>query len=726
MSLRNLLFLLVVFAASLSSYAQSTQPWCGHDMLIKRLREKNSGFDQQVHTGMVKASSGQGLQFPKITLAVPVVVHIIHDNGVGNISDEQIQDALDILNEDYRRQNPDAGVTRNTPNAPFQSIAGSMDIEFKLAKKDPNGNCTNGIVRVNAPGLTYNANDNCKYTSNGGSDQWPIDQYVNIWVVNSIENDGGGAGIILGYAYLPYWPGGDAHGILIRNDAFGTIETALNSDGRTLTHEMGHLLGLQHIFNDGGNGSGCHLTNCSQVGDYCCDTPPQEAANWSCSFTWNSCNEVPVNDAFGFDAVDQIENYMSYNYCQNMFSQDQVGIMQQNFIDIDFMSNWINPANSIATGVNDPEILCKADFEVNKTLVCSGDSLQFIDRSFHNPTSWIWSLSGTANTDWQFVNGTTASSQEPYIRFLTPGIYEITLVATDGSITDQETKVAYIKVLPEAGTLPFWEGFESISSLAASEKWTVLNNENNNAFQIDATQGHTGTRCVKLSNFGQAGMNTDELISPPVDLSSIDPLNGSVTLSFRYAYRKRQATDDEWLKVFLTKDCGDTWAQRKTLHGNSLSSQISSSSWTPTSSSDWVTVHMTNVTSDFFVSNFRFKFEFEGDGGNNFFLDDINIYGGGPSDNLVIGLNEAGTVHSMNLYPNPAQNELRLAFDSGVQQVAQLSLMDMSGRIIRTDVFPSAVGKNEVWIPIDGLSMGMYYLEIQIGDARVNFSFLKQ
>ena len=135
---------------------------------------------------------------------------------------------------------------------------------------------------------------------------------------------------------------------------------------------------------------------------------------------------------------------------------------------------------------------------------------------------------------------------------------------------------------------------------------------------------------------------------------------------------------------------------------------------------------MTNVTSDFFVSNFRFKFEFEGDGGNNFFLDDINIYGGGPSDNLVIGLNEAGTVHSMNLYPNPAENELRLSFDSEVQQAAKLYLMDMSGRIIRTDVFQSALGKNEVWIPIDGLSMGMYHLEFQIGDARVNFSFLKQ
>jgi len=203
-------------------------------------------------------------------------------------------------------------------------------------------------------------------------------------------------------------------------------------------------------------------------------------------------------------------------------------------------------------------------------------------------------------------------------------------------------------------------------------------------------------------------------------------LTGSATLSFRYAYRKRQATDDEWLKVFLTKDCGDTWAQRKTLHGNSLSTQVSTSSWSPANASEWTTIHMTNVTSDFFVSNFRFKFEFEGNGGNNFYLDDINLYAGSPSNDLVVGLNETGSIHSMNLYPNPAENELRLAFNSGAQEIAQLSLMDMSGRIIRTDVFKSSLGKNEVWIPIDGLSMGMYYLEFRIGDARENFSFLKQ
>jgi len=109
-----------------------------------------------------------------------------------------------------------------------------------LAKIDPNGNCTNGIVRVNAPNLTYNTDDACKYAANGGSDQWNSDQYLNIWIVNSI-NSSGSVGTILGYAYYPYGGAGSEYGILMRHDTFGTIETAINSDGRTLTHEMGHV-----------------------------------------------------------------------------------------------------------------------------------------------------------------------------------------------------------------------------------------------------------------------------------------------------------------------------------------------------------------------------------------------------------------------------------------------------------------------------------------------------
>ena len=694
--------------------AQLTHPWCGTDAIQQKLKEQHPDFAEHMHKSMSKVAQrqrdAQGAQ--KLTLVVPVVIHVIHDNGIGNISEEQIADGLRILNEDYNRLNADTAATRNTATAPFQSVAGTMDIEFKLAKKDPDGNCTNGIVRVNAPDLTYNADDDCKYSANGGSDQWPMDQYLNIWVVNSIDNSGG-AGITLGYAYLPYWPNGANYGILIRHDYFGTIETAINSDGRTLTHEMGHLLGLQHIFDAGWSGStGCHTGDCYQNGDYSCDTPPQAAANWSCSQTWNSCPDVPVNDAFGFDAVDQIENYMSYNYCQNMFSWDQVGIMQQNFVDINFMANWIMVPNHVATGVNDPEVLCKADFETTKQQVCVGDSIQFIDRSFHNPTGWTWEIvPGVAGVDWEIVNGGTTSSQDPYIRFYTPGFYSVTLIATDGSSTDQEVKADYIKVLPTPSGLPYWEGFESLSTLSNADRWVVYNPGNNNAFEITNLAAHSGNKSVRLSNYGQMGANSDELISSGVDLSSLAPTD-VVTLSFRYAYRKRISSNVEWLKVYISKDCGDNWVQRKTLQGNSLSSLTASTSWTPQSAEDWVTIHMVNITPEYFVQPFRFKFEFEGSGGNNFYLDDINLYQGSPSNDLILETQLLGDFEEMKVFPNPTDGDLHVSFSSNTASSSYVSVRDLTGKEIERYPVHVASGKNLVVIDMSDLAKGTYFISI--------------
>lgn len=699
------------------SFGQVNDEWCATDQLIQKQFAADPSLREVFHQEMMNAARFRHNNAGnRATLTVPVVVHIIHDNGVGNISDAQIQSALDILNEDYNRLNPDSTATRNTADAPFSPEAGSMDIEFKLARIDPNGECTNGIVRVNAPHLTYNAGEDCKYTANGGSGQWPRDEYFNIWIINSIDN-GGGAGITLGYAYLPYGGGGGyGYGILMRHDTFGTIETATSSDGRTLTHEMGHALGLSHIFNTGwgGNQTGCHANDCSANGDYCCDTPPQEEANWSCSPTWNSCSQVPTGDAYGFDALDQIENYMSYNACQNMFSRDQVDIMQANFVSISFLEGLVDPNNLIATGVNDPDILCKADFEALNTSICSGTIVDFNDFSFHGPISWVWTISGIEGTDYNFVNGTSSTSQSPSVEFLSSGAYDVQLEVTDGVTTEIESKPAYIAVIPQPQSLDLIEGFESYTSLSATDQWTVYN-AGGVEFEIIEGVSRTGWRSAKLPNFGESSGNSDELISAPVDLSVIDAATESVTLSFRYSYKKRYQSNDEWLKVFITKDCGDTWAQRKTIHGDQLSAAHQNSAWTPSSLGHWTTVHMTNITSAYFVENFRYKFEFESDIGNNFYLDDINIYKGAPSD-VLVGIDENGNViESMSVYPNPASSSANVRFAVVNGGAAKVVVTDLAGKELESHEIYAAAGNNLVGLDTEGYAGGVYLVRLDLG-----------
>ena len=711
-------FALALLLLSVSfSFGQVNGEWCATDQLIQKQFAADPSLQETFHQEMMNAARFRHDNTGnRATLTVPVVVHVIHDNGIGNISAEQIQTALDVLNEDYNRLNADSSATRNTVDAPFSPEAGSMDIEFKLARIDPNGECTNGIVRVNAPHLTYNAGEDCKYSSNGGSDQWPRDEYFNIWIINTIDN-GGEPGITLGYAYLPYGgAGGDGYGILMRNDTFGTIETANTSDGRTLTHEMGHALGLNHIFvaGWGSGGTGCHSNDCTANGDYACDTPPQEEANWSCSPTWNSCAQVPTGDSYGFDALDQIENYMSYNACQNMFSRNQVNIMQANFVSISFLAGLVEANNLAATGVNDPDVLCKADFEALNTSICSGTIVDFHDFSFHNPISWTWTISGIEGTDFNYVNGTSSSSQSPSVEFLSSGPYDVALEVTDGVTTETESKPAYIAVIPQPQSLDLIEGFEAYASLSATDQWTVYNAGGAEFDLIDGVS-RSGLRSAKLPNFGQSTGNSDELISAPVDLSVIDAATESVTLSFRYSYKKRYSSNDEWLKVFITKDCGETWVQRKTLHGDQLSAAYQNSAWTPSDISHWTTVHMTNITSAYFVENFRYKFEFESDNGNNFYLDDINIYKGDPSDELV-GIDENGNViESMSVYPNPTNGVANVRFAVVNGGAASVTVTDLAGKKLATHDLFAAAGNNLLSLDTEGFAGGVYLVKLDLG-----------
>lgn len=280
---------------------------------------------------------------------IPVVVHIVYHTPEQNLDDSLICNQIEVLNQDYRRLNPDTGNTR----AEFKSRAADTGIEFFLATTDPYGNPTTGITRdstareyfslLGGSGQQIGA-DEVKSSATGGVDAWDTENYLNIWVCN-LEDPTLPFGAVLGFSYppdnAPHWPPDafpadpNLHGIVMhykvfgRNNPLAVPPLDLANRGRALTHEVGHYLGLRHIWGDGPL-SILGFPDCSA--DDGIDDTPNSGTNTQleaslvadCSIDKNTCT-----DAFN-DLPDMWENFMDYSkeVCQNMFTQGQAAIMR--------------------------------------------------------------------------------------------------------------------------------------------------------------------------------------------------------------------------------------------------------------------------------------------------------------------------------------------------------------------------------------------------------------
>lgn len=239
---------------------------------------------------------------------IPVVVHIVYQTESQNLDDLRVFTQINILNEDFRRLNPD---TINTP-APFVSVAADCKIEFCLASFDQFGNPTTGIIRTHTDTSEWllSFSELVKNTALGGDDAWPSSSYLNIWVCN-LQNG------ILGYAVSPGSPE-SVDGIVIDYKNFGMADITSQPYhlGRTSTHEVGHWLGLSHTWgDDGGSCAG---------DDGCEDTPDQSGPTYSCP-------EFDLTDTCSpiFPGV-MFQNYMDYtdDDCMNIFTVNQKNIMR--------------------------------------------------------------------------------------------------------------------------------------------------------------------------------------------------------------------------------------------------------------------------------------------------------------------------------------------------------------------------------------------------------------
>ena len=242
-------------------------------------------------------------------ITIPIVVHVLFNNSSQNISDDEIQSQISRLNLDFRGNNADSLETSH----PFYPYFADTKIKFCLASKNPFGGVTTGITRTytNIEAFSYSAGniERLKQSQNGGIDNWDPKHYLNIWVCNL--GDG-----IYGFSSFPNQlatqPNND--GVVINYRYFGN-DVNINK-GRTLVHEVGHWLGLRHLWGD-------EFCGDDNIGD----TPPQENENTGCPSFPNKPNNNCMSDEKG----EMYMNYMDYtnDACMRLFTPGQKSTMRQ-------------------------------------------------------------------------------------------------------------------------------------------------------------------------------------------------------------------------------------------------------------------------------------------------------------------------------------------------------------------------------------------------------------
>lgn len=336
------------------------------------------------------------------TLTIPVVVHIIHNNGSENISDDQVRNAIQWINDGLQHQNH------------YESDQGAAaNIQLCLAQQDPGGAVTNGIVRhisvYTDMSLDHGFDSIVRLAT------WDTKKYLNIRLVKTVCN--AAACNLGGFAFLPNAHGLKRDGIYLAAQSFG-----LDAD-RTVTaiHELGHYLGLYHTFE-----KGCKNDNCLVDGDKVCDTPPQGSVLGLCSSgSMNSCtsdeDDSSVNNPFRAisqgglgDQDDDKSNFMDYSdlRCQKHFTHGQVDRMRT------FLFNErASLLNSLVCTTP-----CKntvlAGFTLSDTLVDFG-AFPIISNTSTHATSFIWQLNGNV----------LSTATAPMLSSLDPGYFLLTLIA---------------------------------------------------------------------------------------------------------------------------------------------------------------------------------------------------------------------------------------------------------------------------------------------------------
>ncbi|PSK90274.1 zinc-dependent metalloprotease [Taibaiella chishuiensis] len=349
-----LIFLLLPFPLLRVTAQESIPelPPCAFDLYWQHLEKEQPGIRTRYETALRGSGNTTGAARPTgIVYRIPVVFHVLYfqqgNTKIWDIPDSTLQEQVAILNEAYRSRNADTANLRTV----FKHLKADAEIEFYLATKDPGGVTTNGITRTPTAIEAFGGSSNnivyfidsierIKSTAAGGKDPWPTNRYLNIWIsdmsrwVNNQYQIG-----VIGYGTPPLNPlppnwgnitylDNTRDGIILQYQFVGAQKSPYRAlaesrgcgKGRTVVHEVGHYLGLNHIFG-GSSNPYCSVADDDGIGD----TPLQAIVTGAPDPAKNTCGAGEAGDL-----PDLWENYMDYTRepFQVMFTLEQAGFMR--------------------------------------------------------------------------------------------------------------------------------------------------------------------------------------------------------------------------------------------------------------------------------------------------------------------------------------------------------------------------------------------------------------
>jgi len=601
---------------------------------------------------------------------IPVVVHVIHNGdayGVNeNITDEQVQSQITVMNQDFRRMT-------GTPGFNSDPVGADVQVEFVLAKVDPNGNPTNGINRINLCQASWSTAD--INTTVKPNTIWDPTLYMNMWSVNFTDTT------LLGYAQFPESSlaglstaaqNANTDGVVAGYRFFGSSALATGNfsapfdRGRTMTHEVGHYLGLRHIWGDNAT---CPATNTVNDKDFVADTPAANGPNYGCNTSANTCPSNPGND--------MVRNYMDYtdDTCMNIFTLGQKSRITT------VMNNSPRRA-SLKTSTKDVAITLFAnDAEVIIENICGGVE----------PTCAIPNPSAPAKTVLLYNRGTSNLTSATLSYNMNGGTnYNQNWT---GNLAPNKYAVVTLTNSTVNGTLNV-----SVTAANGGADQRASNNSASKTFGTASSLSYANSTSFTFNLYGDAYGS---------EITWTLKNEGGTTLYSGGPYGDEAAGGVYQLvadQVWNLPASGCYYLTVNDSYGDGLFDGVGQGYYT-------VTAGATTVVN---VPNFVAS-------GNpaNTPISRVSYF----TNNVALSSGEFSLISDVKLYPNPTKDFFTIDVPVGIEKSGKMEIYNNIGQKIATKSISSDA---DLKVNVSNYANGVYFLSLNLGDQTKTLKFIKE